>query len=208
MQYPIDSEEVRDLFYAPIQAILEDCIWTRKCPRLGDGEFVRMGVARCLGEAPSGRGFLQQWAMEEGKAVAVPHFFETLKSERRLKVVKDLNERVARAMVGSGDKGLESIEALSKFDVYAGDGHYHKASVHEKPVGAQRRAVAHFYTLNLRTHAMTHLTGQQLGGARKKEHDMHALKRLSAMQLRQGAPKGRKVLYVWDRCGDRLQAVV
>jgi hypothetical protein len=36
---------------------------------------------------------------------------------------------------------------------------------------------------------------------RKKEHEMRALKRQSAETLRQGAAKGRKVLYVWDRAG-------
>ena len=108
---------------------------------------------------------------------------------------------LAWRMEPASHNGLDEIEALSKFDVYAGDGHYHKASVHERPVGGQRWAVAHFYALNLRTHAVTHLTGQDLQGGRKKEHDMHALKRLSAAQLRQGAPKGRKVLYVWDSAG-------
>jgi hypothetical protein len=34
---------------------------------------------------------------------------------------------------------------------------------------------------------------------RKKEHDMHALKRLTASALRQGAVKGRKVVMVYDR---------
>ena len=35
----------------------------------------------------------------------------------------------------------------------------------------------------------------------KKEFDRHALKRLSASTLRQGAPKGRKVIHVWDKAG-------
>jgi predicted transcriptional regulator len=34
---------------------------------------------------------------------------------------------------------------------------------------------------------------------RKKEHDLRALKRQSVAQLRQGAGKGRKVLWVWDK---------
>jgi IS4 transposase len=36
---------------------------------------------------------------------------------------------------------------------------------------------------------------------RKKEHDMRALKRQDILTLRQGAAKGRKVLYIWDRAG-------
>jgi hypothetical protein len=47
---------------------------------------------------------------------------------------------------------------------------------------------------------MTHLcVSDQI--ARKKEHDMRALKRQDTGVLRQGAGKGRKVLYVWDRAG-------
>lgn len=36
---------------------------------------------------------------------------------------------------------------------------------------------------------------------RKKEHDLRALKRQSVARLRQGAGKGRKVLWVWDKAG-------
>ena len=36
---------------------------------------------------------------------------------------------------------------------------------------------------------------------RKKEHDLRALKRQSVAMLRQGAGKGRKVLWVWDKAG-------
>jgi hypothetical protein len=47
---------------------------------------------------------------------------------------------------------------------------------------------------------MSHLTvSDQV--ERKKEHDMRALKRQDIQSLRQGAGKGRKVLYVWDRAG-------
>ena len=37
--------------------------------------------------------------------------------------------------------------------------------------------------------------------ARKKEHDIRALKRQNVAQLRQGAVKGRKVIWVWDKAG-------
>ena len=44
---------------------------------------------------------------------------------------------------------------------------------------------------------MNHLTvADQI--ERKKEHEMRALKRQTADTLRQGAAKGRKVLYIWD----------
>ena len=36
---------------------------------------------------------------------------------------------------------------------------------------------------------------------RKKKRDIRALKRTTLAALRQGAAKGRKVLYIWDRAG-------
>ena len=106
----------------------------------------------------------------------------------------------------SGFQWLQMGVDLAKVDVYAGDGHYHQTSTHELPIRGKRRAVGHFYTLNLRTHALTHLTAaDHRGGSKKAEHDMHALKRMSADQLRQGSKKGRQVLYVWDSAGIDIQ---
>jgi hypothetical protein len=86
------------------------------------------------------------------------HFFESLKSQRRLTLCAEANARLcahARRVLP---------DALAAFPCLA------------------------------------HLTvnDQQ---ARKKEHDMRGLKRLEIATLRQGAPKGRKVLHVWDRAG-------
>ena len=65
--------------------------------------------------------------------------------------------------------------------------------------------MGHFYTLNLRTHALTHLEHSSLESLNKKaDHDMAMLKRLSIEQLRQGVPvghRGKKVMYVWDKAG-------
>jgi hypothetical protein len=107
---------------------------------------------------------------------------------------------------------------LGDFDLLAGDGHFIAAASHDKAAprgrsGAKAKAgdtttrvtltkyaTGHLYTLDLRSHAMSHLTvADQI--ERNKEHEMRALKRQTADILRQGAPKGRKVLYVWDRAG-------
>ena len=51
--------------------------------------------------------------------------------------------------------------------------------------------MGHFYTFNLRTHALTHLEHSSLESLNKKaDHDMAMLKRLSIEQLRQGVPVG------------------
>ena len=204
MQQPIDKELLNDHFLRPAEQALQGCAARRTCPGLSDWQWVRMGIKRSLEDQRSGRGFLQDWAMEqpEDLQVQVGHFFETLKSQRRLQLIEELCTTLARAMPSHPQALLHRLEDLNPVDVYAGDGHYHGAGVHDQPIQGKRRAVGHFYTLNLRTHGLTHLTAADLQGGRKKaEHDMHALKRMSAEQLRQGAAKGRQVLYVWDCAG-------
>lgn len=96
---------------------------------------------------------------------------------------------------------LQVFSQLDNFDIYAGDGHFHAAAVHdERDEEGKRYAVGHLYTLNLRTHALTHLciTDQE---NRKKEREIRALKRQPTEALRQGATTGRKVLSIWDRAG-------
>lgn len=58
-------------------------------------------------------------------------------------------------------------------------------------------AVGHFYSLNLRTHTLRHLAA----GRGLHEHDMSALKRIKPKGLRQGVPKGRRVLIIYDKAG-------
>ena len=94
---------------------------------------------------------------------------------------------------------------MSKFDRYAGDGHWHGAAAHDPIRDRHKCPTGHFFALNLRTHTLSHLAGADQE-ARKQEHDMRALKRQTLDQLRQGARKGRKVLYAWDSaCSDYEQ---
>jgi hypothetical protein len=110
-----------------------------------------------------------------------------------------------------------AFKCLDDFDLYAGDGHFVAAASHDKAAPRKnatqdqalgrtaaftstKYATGHLYSLDLRSHCMTHLSvSDQV--QRKKEHDMRALKRQNIQSLRQGAGKGRKVLYVWDRAG-------
>lgn len=161
-----------------------------------------MGVRRVLGDVRSGREFLQEWNLEANKEIGVVHFFDTASSARRLRLVDEVNETVAAAMPEHGHSNFRDYDDFGKFEIYAGDGHYIGASAHEKPTQGKKRPCGHFYALNLRTHAMTHLSASDLKeGKKKSEHDMHALKRLGGRALRQGAAKGVKVLYAWDPAG-------
>jgi hypothetical protein len=204
MQNTTDSKQLSTHFFAPAHAAFLNAEHRRNCPELSDSQWIQMGVSRVLKECRSGRGFLQDWAMSnnEEAVVDVGLFFETLKSKRRLALIEEINTLVAGSMPSHPEAQVDELEELADFDIYAGDGHYHATSTHEVLIQGKRRAVGHFYTLNLRTHALTHLAAaDHKDGLKKAEHDMHVLKRMSTKELRQGAPKGRKVLYVWDCAG-------
>ncbi len=194
-------------FFLPALEELPSCIHQRHCPELPDSDWLRLGVHRCLQPQASGRGFLQTLAsLAPELCPGNSHFFESLKSQRRLDLCAELNARLcARAWRVLPDV-LAVFPSLAAYDVHAGDGHYHGHAVHD-PADSQgdKHAVGHLYTRNLRSGALSHLTvNDQL--QRKKEHDLRGLKRQTIAALRQGARKGRKVLYVWDRAGiDFLQ---
>lgn len=203
-----NTKTVMEQLMSPVNTVFSQCLNRRECKELPDMQWLEMGVSRAITDNLSGRAFLQDWMMnhDENTAVGVSHFFETLKSARRLKLIEEVNVGVAQHMPSHPDGAFDSLDDLSKVEVYAGDGHYHGASAHEEKIDGKKRAVGHFYTLNLRTHGLTHLAAsEQEGGRKKHEHDMHALKRTSTTALRQGAGKGTQVLYVWDCAGIDLK---
>lgn len=126
------------------------------------------------------------------------HFFESLKSQRRLSLCAELNARPcshARQMLPDAPA---AFACLAGFDVHAGDGHSHAHAAHDSADSkGDKHAAGRLDSRNLRSGTLSHLTvNDQL--VRKKEHDMRALKRQTIHTLRQGAGKGRKVLHVWD----------
>jgi hypothetical protein len=180
--------------FAPLDGMIPRCGAFRQCPSLPDGDWLKLGVARALHDLPSGRAFLQQIGLFVPGCPQRSHFFETLKSPRRLALCEQASAAISRQLT---DDPFAHLECLREFDLYAADGHWHGAAAHDKPLDGSKRAVGHFFALNLRTQALTHLAHAQ----DKKEHDMHALKRLALQTLRHHAPKGRKVLYAYDCAG-------
>ena len=134
------------------------------------------------------------------------HFFETLKSQRRRALIAECAHGLARSLPALEAELWAGVPELDGFETSAGDGHFHAAAAHDSAAADDgvKYATGHFYSLHLRTHALAHLTAADQV-ERKKEHDRHALKRLSLEELRQGAPKGRQVLYVYDRGGIDFQ---
>lgn len=206
-------------FFAPLDAAILQAIGARDCPVLDDRSWLISGILRAIEPVASGRDFLQRFGFlfpgSPGDAeISRSHYFESLKSERRLHHVTQTAQGIASAMADPAHDPIASLPGLKDFEVYAGDGHWHEHATHDprKPrsvrddsgaitgTAESHYAVGHLYGLNLRTGALVHLSaGDEV--ARRKEHDMRALKRLEIETLRQGARKGRKVLWVWDKAG-------
>ena len=77
----------------------------------------------------------------------------------------------------------------------------------------KKRPVKHVCALNLRTQVLSHLVlalaginDKESDETRKDEHDMHALKRLETLAMRQQAMVGEKVMDVYDRASIDLLA--
>jgi hypothetical protein len=196
------------------------------CHRIPDEDYLASGALRCLSSSRTGRELLR-WAHPSGSRdgwlsrcarllqnhgdfgaldISVDHFFKAIQSKRRLKNLASINNGLSRLMRLSADDPFASISELDSFAIYAGDGHYHAAAVHDPKrldrSGAMRKeAAGHFFLLDLRTHFLSHLTGTDQSGTRKREHDMHAMKRRPVDVLRGGQPKGTKVILAWDKAG-------
>ena len=160
---------------------------------------------RSLEQEPSGRGFLQLLHDRSDRAIATSTYFDSNATARRLKLLREVGLEVCSQLDAHGrDREVDQFGAtasLDGYDIYAGDGHYLAAATHDKPIEGKRRAVGHFFGLSLRTHSMFPMTIAECGDGRKGEHDMRALKRLEIAALRRGAPRGRRVIWVWDRAG-------
>lgn len=191
------APSVSETFLAPINQLLPGCRNLRDCPAFPDETWLRLGLERVLLELPSGRAFLQEHAFRFPQCPPRANYFESLKSSRRLSLARELNQRLCQHLAQALPDPLAHYADLADFDLYAGDGHWHGAAAHDAPMDGTKYAVGHFYALDLRRHTLRHLAV----GVGKKEHDMHVLKRLDKDLLRQYAPKGRKVLYVWDKAG-------
>jgi hypothetical protein len=154
-----------------------------------------MGVQRVLEASESGRAFLQEHGPRFAQPPKLANYFAALHSARRGAVLRE----VSRAVLDSANTVLQDrladIPELARYEVFAADGHWHKGAAHDARHEGVKMAVGHFYSLNLRTHTLQHLAaGQGL-----HEHDMSALKRVKPTGLRQGVPKGRRVLIVYDK---------
>jgi len=197
------SSEVRNQFLEPLRAVYDQATTRRNCPVESDWDWLTKGVDRVLSQARSGRDFLQSFQMFWPRELQVGPYFETLASARRLAMVAECSGWLRRRVDAGRSSPLSAFASLAAFDLYAGDGHYLEHATHDPMIDETRWATGHFFALNLKSQSLFPLALADLTG-RKKEHDARALKRQSVAQLRQGAGKGRKVLWVWDKAAVNL----
>ena len=197
------TSEVRNQFVQPLLTVFAQVTSRRKCPVESDLDWLLKGVDRVLSNQRSGRDFLQTFQMFWAQPMQVGPYFETLASPRRLGMVAECSGLLRARVDAVRSSPLAAFTALDTFEVYAGDGHYLEAATHDPVHGETHWPTGHFFALNLKSQSLFPLTLADLS-ARKKEHDARALKRQSVAQLRQGAGKGRKVMWVWDKAGVNL----
>jgi hypothetical protein len=145
-----------------------------------------------------------------GFSVSVSSFFQALKSRRRLAFTIEVDEHIRKQVDLARDTSWDPLSEhpeLQDYEIYASDGHYEAAASHTRPIQGKIYPPGYFFSLNLRTHslALLDIARPELKG-KKKEHDISVLKRLKPSDLRFGAPKGTKVLHVYDSAAiDYLQ---
>lgn len=188
---------MNDAFFAPLSGLAEASPHTRACPELPDAEWVHIGVQRVLEEVPSGRGFLQEHGPRFTQAPKISNYFSSLHSARRGAVLQDVGDTVLQSVSRSGTDRLGHIPELASYVCFAVDLHWHRAGAHDDRYDGKKVAVGHCYSLNLHDHSIRHLAAAE----GEHEHDMSLLQRLKPKGLRQGVPKGRRVLTVYDRAG-------
>ena len=204
--YKHSNSVVFNHFFEPVLTIYPQSLSRYDCKNFTDLDFCESVLMRCLGSARTGRDFLQHHGGHERMDISNDHFFKSIISARRLGNLCSLNHLIASLMKQHCEDPFAAMHELDGFAIYAGDGHFHGAAVHDPKSESSKgivtkRATGHFFMLKLRNHHLSHLASAECGGLRKGEHDMRVIKRSEIDQLRGGEPVGRKVILVWDKAG-------
>lgn len=191
------SSTVNDTFFAPIANLAEASRHSRPCPEISDGQWIQAGIQRVLEDVPSGRAFLQEHGTRFAQPPKVSNYFSSLHSERRGALLEDVVNGVLAQVAATGVNRLGHITELAQYVCFAVDMHWHKAAAHDDRYDGKKAAVGHCFSLQLHDQSVRHLAV----GEGEHEHDMSVLQRLKPKGMRQGVPKGRRVLVVYDRAG-------
>jgi len=204
--YKPSASSVFQRFFAPVIDVYPASGKQYNCKTISDLDFLEMGILRSLTESKTGRDFIQRHGDHDRLNVDTDHFFKALKRKRRIAHLQPINTLVECVVNDLAVDPFTSIPELVGFALYAGDGHFHRGTVHDQKRntekgGVKKPATGHFFMTNLRSHFMSHMGTSDLTDGRKGEHDMHLIKRCDMETLRGFEPKGTKVILVWDKAG-------
>jgi len=197
----IHNSTVKEAFFTPIQIAMGRSKHTRKCEEYTDNDHLESGIGRVIENVRSGRDWVQYICMKMSINLSVANFFQALRSKRRTEFVREVAEDVlmqTNQQSGTKRDPFSEYKQLNGFAIYASDGHTHAASAHEEERYGKIRPVTHIYSVNLRTHSLSHIALSKPSKLKKKEHELAALKRVGGQALRMGEAKRTKVIHVYD----------
>lgn len=202
--YKASNSEVFTKLFAPVVDVYPDSEKQYDCAVLSDLDFLEMGLLRTISESRSGRDFVQRHGDHQRKDLDYDLFFKSLKSQRRINNLSSVNQLLKKVVASHVTDPFASIPELEKFVILGGDGHFHEGAVHDEKYvtrnGIEKKpSTGHFFLMDFRSQYMSHIQTADVDGTRRHEHDIRAMKRSSFDQLRGHAPKGTKVILVWDR---------
>jgi len=203
-QRPLLDTDFSRNFFAEISDLYPGSARRYDCQGISDFHYCQLGVLRCLSSTTTGQEFLQFHADQGIANIEPSHFFKALKSPRRLANITSLNDLLAGPMTRRIPDPYAQCAELADWDLYAVDGHYHKAACFDPKTENSKgepRAIAtgHFFRMNMRSHHLSCLGMASPEDGKKKAHDITVIKRSHADDLRNGAPNGRKVMLIWDK---------
>jgi IS4 transposase len=205
------NTDLSRILFSDIPALYSQSQRKYNCAGISDINFCQLGVLRCLSSSLTGQEFIQYHADQNVADIDPSHFFKALKSARRLENITSLNDLLAITMKTRVADPYTQCRELDEWDIYAVDGHYHKAACFDPKYiaadGSDRSAATgHFFRLDMRTHHLSCLAMAEPKDGKKKEQDMSVIKRSTAEDLRNRARVGRKVMLIWDKaCIDYRQ---
>ncbi len=189
------NTDLSNIFFKPVFDVYPDSIRPYHCTSISDINYCQLGTLRCISSAKSGHEFLQHHADHNIADISADHLFNALKSGRRLENLTSINSLLAAELARKTVDPLVQFPELDQWDVTLVDGHYHKSACFDP--GSV--ATGHFFCLNLRNQHLRCLDLVRPDDGKKRVHDTTVIRRSTAEALRNGAPKGRRVMLVWDK---------
>ena len=202
----LENTTLNHAFFAPIESVYPHSEKQYACTTISDLEYAKLGILRCLSPATTGNEFIQDHGLKTSDYYEVSHFFKSLKSKRRLNNLTSINTLLKDINNELLPDAFESCPELDNFDIYAGDGHYQHAACFDPKVNGKKTATGHFFRLDLRTHHLDYISLEKPDQGKQKKHDARIIQETDPEALRNYAPKGRQVIYCWDKaCIDYYQ---